>query len=42
VTDLALDRVRAESMTLDVAGHYSRPDCLTLTVHTGRSTRSGP
>lgn len=25
--DLDLSEVRAESMTLDVAGHYSRPDC---------------
>jgi len=28
--DLVLERVRQESMTLDVAGHYSRPDCLRL------------
>ncbi|MGQ0646343.1 MAG: carbon-nitrogen hydrolase family protein [Gemmatimonadaceae bacterium] len=35
--DLALDRVREESMALDVTGHYSRPDCLTLNVRrTGR------
>ncbi len=33
VADLDLERVRRESMTLDVAGHYSRPDCLSLTVH---------
>ncbi|MGH7560229.1 MAG: carbon-nitrogen hydrolase family protein [Gemmatimonadales bacterium] len=25
--DLDLDQVRRESMTLDVAGHYARPDC---------------
>jgi predicted amidohydrolase len=40
VADLDLDRVRRESMTLDVAGHYSRPDCLTLTVR--RPTRRAP
>lgn len=33
VADLDLERVRRESMTLDVAGHYSRPDCLSLSVH---------
>jgi predicted amidohydrolase len=32
VADVDLSRVRRESMTLDVSGHYSRPDCLTLTV----------
>lgn len=32
VADLDLERVRRESMTLDVSGHYSRPDCLSLTV----------
>ena len=32
VAELELERVRRESMTLDVAGHYSRPDCLSLTV----------
>lgn len=30
--DADLSRVREESMTLDVAGHYSRPDCLELRV----------
>jgi hypothetical protein len=33
VAELDLERVRRESMTLDVSGHYSRPDCLSLTVH---------
>jgi len=33
VADLDLDAVRRERMSLDVAGHYSRPDCLELTVH---------
>lgn len=28
--ELDLDRVREESMNLDVAGHYSRPDCFRL------------
>ena len=37
VADLDLERVRRESMTLDVSGHYSRPDCLSLTVR--RSSR---
>lgn len=30
--ELDLERVRREQMTLDVSGHYSRPDCLRLTV----------
>ena len=34
--ELDLDRVRAESMTLDVAGHYHRPDCLELRVTRSR------
>jgi nitrilase len=39
VAELDLERVRRESMTLDVAGHYSRPDCLSLTVtRTSRRT----
>ena len=25
--EIDLDRVREESMTLDVTGHYARPDC---------------
>jgi predicted amidohydrolase len=37
VAELELERVRRESMTLDVSGHYSRPDCLSLTVK--RSSR---
>jgi nitrilase len=37
IADLELDRVKQESMTLDVAGHYSRPDLLELVVR--RSTR---
>ena len=32
VADLDLARVREESMTLDVSGHYSRPDCFELHV----------
>jgi predicted amidohydrolase len=39
VADLDLARVREESMTLDVGGHYARPDCLELRVH--RSGRAG-
>jgi predicted amidohydrolase len=30
--ELDLDQVREELMSLDVAGHYSRPDCLELRV----------
>jgi predicted amidohydrolase len=37
IADLDPGRVRRESMTLDVAGHYSRPDCLALSVR--RPTR---
>lgn len=32
VADLDLGAVRREHMSLDVAGHYSRPDCLDFTV----------
>jgi nitrilase len=34
--DADLARVREESMSLDVAGHYSRPDCLELRVTRNR------
>lgn len=37
--ELELSRVREEAMSLDVAGHYSRSDCLALTVT--RSRQSG-
>ena len=33
VAELDLERVRRESMTLVVSGHYSLPDCLSLAVH---------
>lgn len=33
LANLDLSRVRQEAMSLDVAGHYSRPDCLSLVVH---------
>ena len=36
VAELDLERVRRESMTLDVSGHYSRPDCLAMTVTRSR------
>ncbi len=36
--ELDLDRVREESMTLDVAGHYHRPDLFDFTIHRGRRT----
>lgn len=38
VADLDLSRNRAESMTLDVSGHYARPDCFAFTPK--RSRRS--
>lgn len=34
--ELDLSRVREESMSLDVAGHYHRPDCLELVVARSR------
>lgn len=34
--DLDLGRVREEKMTLDVAGHYARPDCLAFQVSAPR------
>ncbi|MDB4874240.1 MAG: Nitrilase/cyanide hydratase and apolipoprotein N-acyltransferase [Gemmatimonadetes bacterium] len=37
--DLDLGRVREESMSLDVSGHYHRPDCLELTVTRERAGR---
>jgi predicted amidohydrolase len=33
VADLDLGRIREESMTLDVSGHYARPDCFSFAVH---------
>ena len=32
VADLDLGRIREESMTLDVSGHYARPDCFSFSV----------
>jgi len=32
LAELDLTRVREESMSLDVAGHYHRPDCLEMRV----------
>ena len=39
MAELELSRVREEAMSLDVAGHYSRPDCLALTVTRSRRSR---
>ncbi|MGQ0537905.1 MAG: carbon-nitrogen hydrolase family protein [Gemmatimonadaceae bacterium] len=40
VAGLDLDHVRREQMTLDVSGHYARPDCLTYTLVTHERSRS--
>jgi len=34
VAEIELDDVRREQMTLDVSGHYARPDCLQFVVNT--------
>ena len=34
--ELSLGRVREESMSLDVAGHYGRPDCFDFGTHPAR------
>ena len=39
VADLDLGRLRGERMALDVAGHYSRPDCFSFAV---TRTRAAP
>ena len=41
VADLDLSRVREESMSLDVAGHYRRPDCLELRITRARKQIQG-
>lgn len=41
VAELDLDRAREESMTLDVAGHYHRPDVLRFAVVRGTRAREG-
>lgn len=40
--DLDLDRIREENMTLDVAGHYDRPDCFRLQRVQEGALRRGP
>jgi predicted amidohydrolase len=39
LAELDLGRIREESMTLDVAGHYNRPDCFRLERVAGGSVR---
>ncbi|HEX6053440.1 MAG TPA: carbon-nitrogen hydrolase family protein [Gemmatimonadaceae bacterium] len=41
IADLELGLAREESMTLDVTGHYSRPDVFTFDVRTGTRRSSG-
>jgi predicted amidohydrolase len=38
IADLDMSMVRRESMTLDVGGHYSRPDCFDFSVVRRRET----
>jgi nitrilase len=43
IPELDLSRVRQESMTLDVSGHYSRSDCFDFSVRrTGRKVQDEP
>jgi predicted amidohydrolase len=43
VAELDLARIREESMTLDVTGHYHRPDCFRLArVEEGGDARRAP
>lgn len=39
IAELDLDRVREESMNMDVSGHYSRPDCFRLERVSGTTPR---
>jgi predicted amidohydrolase len=41
IADLDLSRVRQESLTLDVSGHYSRPDVFHFAVHRATPSRDG-
>ncbi len=40
VAEIDLNEIRREQMTLDVTGHYSRPDIFSLTVNRSRPSRS--
>lgn len=42
VAELDLRRCREESMTLDVTGHYHRPDLFTFAVRRDTRTRDAP
>ncbi len=40
VAEIDLNEIRREQMTLDVTGHYSRPDIFSVSINRSRPTRS--